>query len=316
MKKIWLFFLLSALVSTFVGQIAFGKKVRGPNVSAIYRIETIAQQLPALSGKQKLPTQEPLPDPAQASFRSLFGTNRTLALEVGRLPAFQKEVRQKDVLALARFTEVVKNATLEQQANLDSLLNIGLQESRPFSTPLEAIFWILEEDDYTRNKEIFQLPLEELLDKAWDFSDSAKWEDYEIVTDRLNAPELVTYYQRLRLVYESKMGKRDATTGDARSLFKSKIGNCYDHSKFATYCLEKAGYKSSVVAVHPVKPSLHVVCQYEANGKTYFMDNGRPDKFLRRGIIPKEEYEMYREKENVRKGESTRDPVYLVQDNE
>jgi hypothetical protein len=198
---------------------------------------------------------------------------------------------------------------------LGTLLSIGLKEFRRYSSPLEAIFWIIEKDDYDRNKQILQLSLEELLNKAWDFSDASRWGDYETVTDRLNAPELLNYYQRIRFVYESKAGKKDAFTGDVRGLFASNIGNCYDHSDFADYCLAKAGYKTSVVGVHPAQPRYHVVCRYESDRKSYFIDNGRPDKFLRRGIIPKEEYEMYREKENVRKGEGTKDPVYLLQDN-
>jgi hypothetical protein len=315
MKKIGLLSFFSALVLALMSQTLMAKEIGGPNISAIYRIEPIAQELPALPSKQRLPTQEPLPEAAQTSFQRLFGVNRTLALEAGRLTAFQKDVKGKDVLALARFTELVENATPEQKTNLDSLLSIGLKESRHYSSPLEALFWILAKGDYDQNNQILQLPLEELLDKAWDFSDRTRWDDYETVTDRLNAPELVNYYQRIRLVYESKAGRRDAFTGDARALFVSNSGNCYDHSHFADYCLKKAGYKTSIVGVHPSQPRYHVVCRYELDGKSYYIDNGRPDKFLRRGIIPKEEYEMYREKENGKKGKATKDPVYLLQDN-
>jgi hypothetical protein len=107
----------------------------------------------------------------------------------------------------------------------------------------------------------------------------------------------VNYYQRIRFVYESKAPKgSDAFTGDARGIFERNMGNCYDHTEFAVYCLGKADYKTSSFGVHPVKPSYHVVSGYEANGKSYYLDNGRPDRFLRRGIIPREEYEMYREK--------------------
>ena len=224
-------------------------------------------------------------------------------------------MREKDVVALARFTEIAENTTPEQKTNLESLLSIGLKDSRHYCSPLEAVFWILGKGDYEENKQILQLSLEELLDKAWDFSEKERWEDYETVTERLNAPELVNYYQRIRLVYESKSGRKDAFAGDARGLFVRNVGNCYDHAHFAAYCLENAGYKTSVVGVHPSQARYHVVCQFEADGKSYFIDNGRPDKFLRRGIIPKEEYEMYRERENVRKGENTKDPIYLLQDN-
>lgn len=315
MKKVCLIIFLSTLCLGFFQKDAIAKKIKGPNVSAICKIESLASQLPDLPNKEKLPPQELLPEAVEIAFQRLFRVDRALALEAGRLPAYQKDISEKDVRALIRFTETVENAKPNQMDSLESLLRIGLAESRRYSSALEAIFWVLEKGDYDRDAEIFRLPLEKLLDKAWDFSDRSRWNDYETVTDRLNAPELVNYYQRIAFVYESKKGKRESSVGDARGLFVNKVGNCYDHSYFAAYCLEKSGYKTSIVGVHPSRPGFHVVCRYEAGGKSYYIDNGRPDKFLRRGIIPKEEYGMYHEKENVRKGKATKDPVYLLQDN-
>jgi len=308
-------FLFYALTLALIVGCSATAPVKAPNINALYRVPSLQKELPPLADKSSPLTQEPLSEQTQVAFQRLFGVNRTLALEAGRLPAFQKGIKGKEVLSLTRFTKLAQEATPEQKTNLESLLNIGLKDSRLYSSPLEAIFWILEKDDYDRNKQVLQLPLEELLDKAWDFSDRSRWENFETVTDRLNAPELVNYYQRIRVVYESKAGKRNPFVGDAHGLFVSNVGNCYDHSNFAAYCLEKAGYKTSVVGVHPSQARYHVVCQFEVGGNNYFIDNGRPDKFLRRGIIPKEEYEMYREKENARKGEGTKDPVYLLQDN-
>jgi len=316
LKSIWQSpFLFCVLTLALIGGCSATAPVKVPNINALYRVPSLQKELPPLPDNTRLLTQEPLPQQAQIALQRLFGVNRALALEAGRLPAFQKGIKENEILAITRLTELVEKATPEQKTNLESLLNIGLKDSRRYSSPLEAIFWILEKDDYDRNNQFLLLPLEELLDKAWDFSDRTRWGDYETVTNRLNAPELVSYYQRIKVLYESKAGRRDVFTGDARSLFERNIGNCYDHSEFAAYCLEKAGYKTSVVGVHPSQLRYHVVCRYESGGKSYFLDNGRPDKFLRRGIIPKEEYEMYHEKENVRKGKSTKDPVYLLQDN-
>jgi hypothetical protein len=314
MKKIYSIIIFCLLIAGLLPQTATGKDARGPNISAIYRIEAITQQLPPLPDKQQLAAKESLPEAPTRSFIRLFGISRTLALEAGRLPAFQKEINEKTLLTLTRFTDLIENAQPEQKSGLESLLSIGIKESRRYSAPLEAVFWILEQDDSSQNKEILSLSLENLLDKAWNFSEKTRWQDYESVTERLNAPELINYYQRIRIIYISDKGKLNALYGDARNLFEKNSGNCYDHSAFASYCLEKAGYKTSVIGVHPSKPEYHVVCKYEIDGKSYYLDNGRPDKFLRRGIIPKEEYEMYREKENLRKGEGSKDPVYLLQD--
>ena len=288
---------------------------KGPNTSAIYRIKAIRQQLPSLSNTNKHPTKEPFSEQARIAFQKLFSVHKTLALEAGRLPAFQKDINEKDLTALFHFTSLIENATPEQKINLESLLKIGLQDYRQYSSPLEAILWLLGETEYDQGDKILQLPLKDLLDRAWNFSDQTKWGNYEMVTDRLNAPELVNYYQRIKFIYKSKKGKNDADVGDAHGLFVKNTGNCYDHAHFAAYCLKNAGYKISVVGVHPYKPQYHAVCQFEIDGKAYFIDNGRPDKFLRRGIMPKSEYKMYHDKKNLQKGKNTNDPVYLLQDN-
>ena len=80
MKKIFSTIFFSALALSFLSQSAIGKGIKGPNISAIYRIETIAQQLPALPSEQQLPTREPLPEAAQTAFQRLFCVSKTLAL--------------------------------------------------------------------------------------------------------------------------------------------------------------------------------------------------------------------------------------------
>jgi len=236
----------------------------------------------------------------------------SLPVEIRRLPDYHGTIQGNCLVSLNRLYSIIQNATPDQMKNLELYLTIGVPNKRSYSAPLQALLWILEKE---HDVSVLNYTLIQLLDKAWVFSELSRWQGYETVIDRLNAPELLNYYQRIRLVYVSKMGKGDATAGDSRGLFSTSSGNCYDHSEFAAYCLKRAGYKTSIIGVHPSKPNLHVVCRYEADGRSYYIDNGRPDKFLRRGIIPKDEYEMYREKENVRKGEGTKDPVYWVQDN-
>ena len=295
--------------------LSFGEAEASPNLSAVYRLGGLDAELPPIPDMERQKVKGKLRQDFQNVFKRIYTTNPALALEIGRLPEFQDNIDQKELPSLIRFSEIIESASPEQRKALEALLKIGIPEHRRYCTPLQSIFWIIKKQDKSLDKTILGYSLDKILDQAWDFSDQARWNDYETVTDRLNSPELVNYYQRIRLVYESKAGKRDPFEGNAHSLFVSNVGNCYDHSVFGAYFLEKAGYKTSVVGVHPSQPRYHVVCQYEVDGKNYFIDNGRPDKFFRRGIIPKEEYEMYREKENVRKGEGTKDPVYLLQDN-
>lgn len=313
-------FLFCVLTLAFIVGCSATVPVKAPNISALYRVPILQKQLPPLADKSRPLTQEPLSEQAQVAFQRLFGVNRTLALEAGRLPSFQNGIKEKEVLALTRFTELVQNATPEQKANLESLLSIGLKDSRRYSSPLEAIFWILEKDDYDRNNQVLLLPLEELLDKAWDFSDQTKWEDFDIVTERLNAPELVNYYERRRFIYNTEHSSRNVTPS---YVFKRNTGTCTPITVFTVYCLQKGGYKASKINVQKLnvqQPSHgygHVVCLFDVNGRKYILDNGRPDKFLRRGIIPLEQYEMYHDRLYARKGgiAKQKDPVLLLQDN-
>ncbi|MGB9693894.1 MAG: hypothetical protein ACPLYF_03530, partial [Fervidobacterium sp.] len=146
------------------------------------------------------------------------------------------------------------------------------------------------------------------------FSELNRWQDYELVTDRLNAPELVNYYQRILFIYKSKRGKGMAGHGEPKKLFFTNSGNCDDHAAFAAYCLNKAGYETSVKNVHPT--SWHTVCFFKYKGAEFIIDNGRPDKFLRRGIIPAGEYKMYHDQINLKKAEGeVNKKVFTLQDN-
>ena len=117
-------FLFYALTLAVIVGCSATAPVKGPNISALYSVPILQEQLPPLADKPRPLTQEPLSEQAQIAFQRLFGVNRTLALEAGRLPSFQNGIKEKEVLALTRFTELVQNATPEQKANLESLLSI------------------------------------------------------------------------------------------------------------------------------------------------------------------------------------------------
>jgi len=304
---------LIAFCSFFL--IFFGEAEASPNLSAVYRLEGLDAELPPIPDMERQKAKDKLHQDFQNVFKRIYTSNPTIAIEIGRLPEFQDNIDQKELPSLIRFSEIIENASPEHRAALEALLRVGIPKHRRYCTPLQSILWIIKKQDKSLDKTILGYSLDKILDQAWDFSDQAKWNDYETVTDRLNAPELINYFERIKFIYISSKGSVNSTIGLPKDLFSSNMGNCYDHAHFTSYCLEKAGYKTSIVGVHPSHPSYHVVCRFEADGKSFFIDNGRPDKFLRRGIIPKEEYEMYREKDNVKKGEGTKDPVYLLQDN-
>jgi hypothetical protein len=248
------------------------------------------------------------PDSILESFKIY---NPSLPVEIGRLPDYQGNIEGNRLVALNRLYSIIENTTPEQVKNLEIYLNIGVPEKRSYCTPLQALLWVLEKED---DVNVLNHTLTQLLDKAWVFSEANRWQDYEVVSDRLNAPELVNYYQRVRFVYISKKGKAMGGHGEPKKIFVNNSGNCDDTAAFAAYCLKKAGYENSVKNVHPT--SWHTVCVFKYKDTKYIIDNGRPDKFLRRGILPADEYKMYQDQVNLKKAEGKVDKeIYTLQDN-
>lgn len=140
-----------------------------PNISALYRIPTLKPQLQPLPEKFKPPTQEPLPVAAQTLFQQLYALDAALTLEVGKLPEFQGKVDQREILALTRFIDVISNASQGEKSNLTYFLEVGKPAIRRYCAPLQAIFWLLEEDEIYLKPNPLQYPLREILLFAWDF---------------------------------------------------------------------------------------------------------------------------------------------------
>jgi hypothetical protein len=203
----------------------------------------------------------------------LYNIDPDVAMEVNKLPEFQGKIGDLQIQALGRFLKVLANASYGEKANLTRFLSSGFPKVRKYSAHLQGIFWVLEKED---NENILTYSLETLLNKAWDFSDS-RWEDYETVTDRLNTPRLIDYYQRKRFVFVPY----PEHPWNPRGLFKTNKGSCIEFTSFALVCLKKAGYKAAVYNP-PWKsdefPGFHQTTLFRGkSGQFYVMDNGRFD---------------------------------------
>jgi hypothetical protein len=220
---------------------------------------------------------------AKALLQQLDSMDSDLALEVGRLPEFQEDINEPQVKALTRFIDLITNVSKPEKANLDKLLQTGYPNVRKYATPLQAIFWVLEKK---ADENILRYSLAELLNKAWDFSDP-RWEDFETVTDRLNAPRLLNYYEKKRFQY----GPRTEHAGNPRWLFQANVGMCDEITLFTMICLRKGGYKAA--DFNPSKFNTdayqdhHVTLFKGKSGRLYVMDNGRRCK---KGVLMLSEY--------------------------
>jgi len=259
-----------------------------PNISALYRIPEISYKLEPLENKSIDFKTNPLPKPSKILFQKLYEIDPIIALELGRIPEFEGVIGEAQILALDRFLSLIENAKTEEKTNINKLLQVGKPEFRRYCTPIQAIFWLLErhEDEY---QNVLMQPLESLLSESWDFTEKSRWSSYKIITNRLNAPELISFYSKWNFSYV-RQGQRQIT---ARYIFFSKKGCCQDYTAFAVHCLQNAGYvaKAIIVKSPTGHPKGHVVCEFKGkDGKEYILDDSCRFCTGGKGIEEKESY--------------------------
>jgi hypothetical protein len=278
------------IVLTFVCQLFCGCVSSGhePNISALYRVPELSYKLAPLQDKSIYFKKNPLPTPAKISFQKLYQIDPIIALEVGKIPEFEGAIGEAQILALDRFVTLIENAKSEEKVNLSNLLQVGKPEIRRYCTPIQAIFWLLERQEY-EYQNVLRQPLESLLSESWDFSEKRRWSNFRMVTDRLNAPELIHFYSDWNFSY-IRQGQRRITAG---YIFYSKKGCCQDYTAFDVHCLQNAGYDAKAIIVESPTghPKGHVVCVFEGkDGKAYVLDDSCGFCTGGKGIEEKESY--------------------------
>lgn len=151
--------------------------------------------------------------------------------------------------------------------------------------------------DYKRSKrtgfQTFSKKSKTILEQTLISKKPPRWKDFKIVTDRLNAPQLIDYYERRLFKYHYEVGHGEDYI-EVLYVFNYNKGHCAQITAFTKYVLQKAGYKANkLIIYHPAyaspKGNHHRVCKFEVNGRKYIMDNGRTQQF---GIIPYDEYDI------------------------
>lgn len=244
--------------------------------------------------KPNIPYEGPYPE----RFAELAKTNPLLAVEMGKLPEIQDGISESESSALNRIADIYNTNPEHFDSVFKEMYKVGLPNVRRYCSPLQALFWMAEDGKLIDNKDILtDYSLGKLLGKAWIFK-NPRWNTFSKVIGRLNAPELIDYYERSRFTYHYVKSQRPEDDYDYYYVFKTNRGHCVQITAFTVYCLHKGGYKAR--EHHVDSPSgrhlYHAVCLFEWNGKKYIMDNGRPDKSSRRGIIPFDEYNPFHDK--------------------
>lgn len=104
-----------------------------------------------------------------------------------------------------------------------------------------------------------------------------RWGNFNLVVERLNAPELIDYYERRRFIYVDWRTLPHYPVSP-QYVFKHNKGACVAITDFTVYCLRKGGYKAQELRVQSYSGlyAFHAVTLFKMNGKKYIMDNGQP----------------------------------------
>jgi len=239
---------------------------------------------------------QPYAGPYPEKFEVIKKNNPLLATELGKLPEIQHGISKTEQVAMNQIIDLYIQDPLVFDKAFKQMYKVGLPEVRKYCTPLQALFWLSQDGKLTSTKNPIQnYTLKSLLDLAWNdlhsSTDNDRWNDFEIVVNRLNSPQLLDYYERRVIRYKYLPGYGDGPE-EALTVFKNKYGHCAQITAFTVYILQKAGYKADRYLIdepqlRSPKGNDHRACLFIVNDKRYIMDNGRRRPY---GIIRFEDY--------------------------
>lgn len=236
-----------------------------------------------LGGPEATPTPTPTVEEAFDYYISQIGDiDPELAQELQKLPDFE-QVDVEDVEALEDILELAQNGSFFGES-FDSVLAVGIKDERQYCSPLEALVWLCY--DY-ENEFLNTQPWEEEYQwagvppahRSWTWYawvesstsnnyQSERWQNFDEVVSRLNAPKLFGLYMQDNLAYSYTYGEPEGVKS-AEQVFNDKSGACYDIALFGGYCLKTNGYdtpqglKVTFKRLYLGYYTGHIVCIYQ-----------------------------------------------------
>ena len=144
---------------------------------------------------------EPYLGPHPLMFEEFAAKSPLLAQELFKLPELQDGISEKEVTALEDIMKLYDTNPEMFNGAFEQMYKTGIPEVRKYCSPLQAIYWLaLDGKEKELVGTISKYDLEFLIYKAWEFDDNNRWTDFNEVTDRLNAPYLITIYSKMNFV--------------------------------------------------------------------------------------------------------------------
>ena len=141
------------------------------------------------------------------------------------------------------------------------------EEIFPYVLPEEVINEAIRYPEKFGVKEYKGLGVDEQFKKH-----KKRWGDFDTVVDRLNAPELIDYYEKDNFTYDFYIsGRNHMPDSSPKIIFGKKSGNCDAYSTFTTHCLKKAGYNAWIEWI--MVGEGHFTSLFKSTDGIYIIDN-------------------------------------------
>lgn len=250
-----------------------------------------------LSGCASTKPNTPYPGPYPSRFNELSVNNPLLAQELSKIPEIQDGISDEDTMALEQICMFYNKNQKAFNSAFEQMYEVGNPVIRKFCTPLQALHW-LALDDRLEQIDISEYTLVALLNEAWykrgfEYDGMGRWDDFGDVTERLNSPKLVDYYESRNFSYKKIRLRSLEEYKNPYHIFRMKQGECWLYTAFSVYCLRKAGYQAHAITVYHGKSQYpnHVTCTFiDKDGKEYILDNSLPAFIHPTGIYEKKVY--------------------------
>jgi hypothetical protein len=105
---------------------------------------------------------------ARNILKKFYLSNASLAVELGKIPEFQRSIDAKNINALDKLHSLYETHRVDFDKYFDQIYYIGLPEKRRFNAPLQALFWLAKDKKQDVLISIIRgSNLTDLLDASW-----------------------------------------------------------------------------------------------------------------------------------------------------
>lgn len=182
--------------------------------------------------------------------------NRDFSRQLSQLPDLNDGICTAEARALSAIYDYIHDVIFTKRSGTDhpqsaritminDMISDGITNDRHrYSPSLEAFLWLILDGNF--DPLFFSSQYSDsltLTTDIWETMSGPRWQNYDLVLNRLNTPELIHYY------INKKFRFRQGPTRGAFMLFKTNEGQSVDVAYFARQAMKRAGYRTFIRSV-------------------------------------------------------------------